>query len=46
MRSSMICPPHSMLFGWSNREAWDGRDMLHLWGRGEAYTGVWWGNLR
>ena len=21
----------------------DGRDMLHIWGRGEAYTRFWWG---
>jgi len=20
--------------------------MKHVWGRGEAYTGFWWGNLR
>jgi len=20
--------------------------MLHVWGRGEVYTGFWWGNLR
>jgi hypothetical protein len=20
--------------------------MWHVWGRGEAFTGVWWGNLR
>ena len=20
--------------------------MLHVWGRGKAYTGFWWGNLR
>ena len=20
--------------------------MWHVWGRGEAYTGFWWGNLR
>jgi len=20
--------------------------MLHVWGRGELYTGFWWGNLR
>jgi len=20
--------------------------MLHVWGRGKAYTGFWWGNLK
>ena len=20
--------------------------MQHVWGRGEVYTGLWWGNLR
>jgi len=20
--------------------------MLHVWGKGETYTGFWWGNLR
>jgi len=24
----------------------DGRGMYHVWRRGEAYTGFWWGNLR
>ena len=23
-----------------------GRGMYHIWRRGEAYTGFWWGNLR
>ena len=27
MRSLMICIPHPILFGWSNREEWDGMDM-------------------
>jgi len=22
------------------------RSMQRVWGRGQAYTGVWWGNLR
>jgi hypothetical protein len=22
------------------------RDIWHRWGRGEVYTGFWWGNLR
>ena len=28
----------------SRRMRWAG--MQRLWGRGEAYTGFWWGNLR
>ena len=24
----------------------DGQGMWRVWGRGEACTGVWWGNLR
>ena len=27
MRSLVICTPHPLLFGWSNREEWDGRGM-------------------
>jgi hypothetical protein len=23
-----------------------GRSMLNIWGRGQTYTGFWWGNLR
>jgi len=23
----MICSPHQILFGWPNREEWDGRGM-------------------
>ena len=26
MRSWMVCTPHPILFGWSNREEWDGRE--------------------
>jgi hypothetical protein len=46
MRSLKICTAHQVLFGRSNREEWDGRGMWHVWGRGEVYTGLWWGNLR
>jgi len=27
IRSLIICSPHPVLFGWSNREERDGRDM-------------------
>ena len=30
----------------SYREEWDARGMCNVWGKGGAYTGVWWGNLR
>jgi hypothetical protein len=30
----------------SYREELDGRGMYHVWGKGEAYTGFWWGNPR
>jgi len=41
----MICTVHPKFFRWSNRKEWDGRGMQRLWGRGEVYTGFWWGNL-
>jgi len=31
----MICNPHPILFNY-----------VALWGRGEAYTWFWWGNLK
>jgi hypothetical protein len=46
MRSLMICSPHSILFGWTNREEWDVRGTYRVWASGEGYTGFWWGNLR
>jgi hypothetical protein len=30
-------------FSWKE---WDLRSMWHVWGRGEIYTGFWWGDLR
>ena len=46
---SSLCMHHSvllkLLFGWENWEEWDGQGMYRLRGRGEAYTGCWWGNL-
>jgi len=46
MRSLMICISHQILFGWSDREEWDGRGIKRIWGRVELYIGFWWGNLR
>ena len=46
MRSLMIYTVHPVLFGWWNLEEWDGRGTRHVWGRGEAYTGFWCGNLK
>jgi len=46
MSSLIICTPHQILFGWSNREEWDRRRMWQVWGKGEVHTGFWWGNLR
>ena len=45
-RSLLICTANPIFFGWSNRDEWDGLGLKHVWGRGEAYTGVWWWNLR
>jgi len=28
----MISTPNPVFFWWSNREEWDGRGMLHVWG--------------
>jgi hypothetical protein len=36
MRSFMICTPHQILLGISNKEEW----------REEVHTRFWWGNLR
>jgi len=40
----MMFTSHHILFGLSNRRrgVWG---IWHLWGRGEVYTGFWWGNL-
>ena len=46
MRSLMIYTAHRIFFGWSIQDDWEGRGMYHVWGRGEVYTGFWWGNLR
>jgi len=42
----MTCTPHQILFGWPNRDEWDGLGMQRVWGRGEVNTGLWWGILR
>ena len=34
------------IFRASNQEEWEGRGVLHVWGRGEVHTGFLWGNLR
>ena len=34
--SCMMCSPHQILFGWSNVEEWDERDVVHVWKRGEV----------
>jgi len=31
MSSFMICTPHQILCGGSNKEEWDGQCMLHIW---------------
>jgi hypothetical protein len=33
-----------MLFGRSNQEELDGRDMWHVWGRRDVHTTIRWGN--
>jgi len=42
----MICTPHQILFGLSNREERDGRGIQHIKGRREFHTGFWSGNPR
>jgi len=39
----MVCTPHRILFGSSNQDEWEGRDMWHAWGTGKVYAGFWWG---
>jgi hypothetical protein len=43
MKSFMICPPHQILFWWSNQEECDGWGMWHMWGTEEMHTGFEWG---
>ena len=42
----MICTAHKILLGLSNREERDGLGMYHVWGTGEACTGLWTENRR
>jgi len=41
----MVNTPHEILFIWWNGREWYGRDMGHVWGRGNFRTGFWWENL-
>jgi hypothetical protein len=43
MRSLMICIFHQILLGCKNRKC-DCPSMQCVWGRGEVYTGFWWGD--
>jgi hypothetical protein len=43
---SLICTPQQILYRWSNREDRDEQGMLQVQGRGDVYTGFWWGNLK
>ena len=36
------CTPHEILFGLSNLEELDGREMWRVWETGEVPTGFWW----
>jgi hypothetical protein len=45
MRSFIICILQQVLFGWSNREEWVGRDIWHVWEKDEAHRGIWLGYL-
>ena len=46
MRSLMICTPHQILFGLSNREELMGGACSTYGRRGEVHAGFWCGNLR
>ena len=41
----MICTPHRIFFGYSNREERDGLSTYHVWGE-ERFTQVFVGNLK
>jgi len=52
--NDLYCSPNIVQMIKSRRMSWaghvalmgEGRGMWHVWGRGEACTGFWWGNLR
>jgi len=43
LHNDLYCSPNTE---WSNQEEWDRQGTYNIWGRGEAHTGFWWGNLR
>ena len=45
-RNFTISTPNQILFGWSNREEWDGRSMWHVKLTGVVHPEIWWENLR
>ena len=42
----MFRTPHAIIFRVIKSKKLDGRDMKHVWRRGEMYTRFWFGNLR
>jgi len=42
----MICIPHKVLVGWSNKKEYDERVMWHACGKGELHARFWWGNMK
>ena len=42
----MIRTPEQRLFGWSNKEEWDGWGMWHVGGKKVVHTAFWWGDVR
>ena len=37
---------NQMLFQLLYQGGWDGQGMLHIWGRREMHTTLWWGNMK
>jgi hypothetical protein len=42
----MVCTPHQISVGRSNREEYDGKSMWHVWRRGEVHTDIGWRNMK